>query len=161
MKISNEFSGLSYCLIIKVHVLSFYRSSLTSVPQYFLFVKRFFELFLNSIFSNICVFVDSFHSITPKSPSVNTFFELFFSLFFKYFLNIIPLYLSHFFLPHLVGDILCNFLIFRKKRKARAFPHVLRKTLLLPMSVFCLLRLFYIIEETASVKISVIYFCTR
>ena len=77
MKISNEFSGLSYCLIIKVHVLSFYRSSLTSVPQYFLFVKRFFELFLNSIFSNICVFVDSFHSITPKCFTVNTFFQLF------------------------------------------------------------------------------------
>ena len=78
MKISNEFSGLSYCLIIKVHVLSFYRSSLTSVPQYFLFVKHFFELFWKSCFSKLSLLFDSFHSITPKCFTVNTFFQLFF-----------------------------------------------------------------------------------
>ena len=83
MKISNEFSGLSYCLIIKVHSfsLSFLnRNSLTSLPHSFVFVKHFFELFWKSCFSKLSKLslrFDSFHSITPMCYSVNTFFQLF------------------------------------------------------------------------------------
>ena len=86
MKISNEFSGLSYCLIIKVHCFCcphFYRSSLTSLSQSSVFVKHFFELFWKSCFSKLSKLslrFDSFHSITPKCYSVNTFFQLFFFL---------------------------------------------------------------------------------
>ena len=92
MKISNEFSGLSYCLIIKVHCFCcsrFYRSSLTSLPQLFVFVKHFFKLFKKSFFRDFFQFLsllgDSFVSITPISSSVNTFFKTFLSLFFPYF----------------------------------------------------------------------------
>ena len=81
--ISNEFSGLSYCLIIKVHSFccpSFYRSSLTSISHSFVIVKHLFELFWKSCFSKLSGLLlrsDSFHSITPKCLPVNTFFQLF------------------------------------------------------------------------------------
>ena len=103
-------------------MLSFYRSSLTSVPHLFVFVKHFFELFLNSFFCNSSVFVDSFHSITPKSPSVNTFFQLFFTLFFKPFRNIILLYQSLFLLPYLVEPVLNFFKFFYKEKQEYPCP---------------------------------------
>ena len=84
MKISNEFSGLSYCLIIKVHCFCcsrFYRSSLTSIPQCFVFVKHFFWIILIFLFFKTFHFFASFRQLPQYNTEVS-YCQYLFSTFF-------------------------------------------------------------------------------